>query len=208
MKIIVFGATGTTGSAVVQEALANGHEVTAFVRTPEKVTTTHTNLSIFKGDVLNPESVEKAVRGHDAVMVSLGAGLKGTVRSEGTQNIIRAMQHSNIRRLIVQSSLGVGDSRNNLNFYWKHVMFGVLLRNAYSDHVLQEAYVKQSDLQWTIVRPAALKDGGRTNGNYRHGFSPNDKTTTLEISIADVAEFMVKQLVDKTYFYSTPGLSY
>lgn len=208
MKVIIFGATGTTGSVVVTEALAQGHEVTAFVRTPAKVTTTHEKLSIFKGDVLNLASVEEAVQGHDAVFVSLGAGLKGTVRSEGTQNIIRAMQKAQVRRLIVQSSLGVGDSRGNLNFYWKYIMFGMLLRNAYHDHVVQEAYVKQSTLDWTIVRPGALKEGERTGGNYRHGFAPSDKTTALEISLADTAEFMVKQLTDMTYLCSTPGLSY
>lgn len=208
MKVIIFGATGITGSAVVQEALERGHTVTAFVRTPSKLTTSHPNLSVFQGDVLDETSVIQAVQGHDAALVSLGAGLKGVVRSEGTSNIIKAMQKFNIRRLIVQSSLGVGDSRDNLNFYWKHIMFGMLLRNAYKDHVLQEDYVKQSNLDWTIVRPGALKDGERTGGNYRYGFSPVDKTTALEISIADVAEFMVKQLVDETYLCGTPGLSY
>lgn len=208
MNIIVFGATGTTGHAVVQEALERGHTVTAFVRTPSKVTTSHANLAVFQGDVLDMVSVLQAIQGHDAVLVSLGAGLKGTVRSEGTKNIIKAMQQTHIRRLIVQSSLGVGDSRDNLNFYWKHIMFGMLLRNAYNDHIRQEDYVKQSNLDWTIVRPAALIEGARTSGQYRHGFSPTDKTTALEISIADVAEFMVTQLVDDTYRCGTPGLSY
>ena len=87
-------------------------------------------------------------------------------------------------------------------------MFGMLLRNAYNDHVRQEFYVKQSNLDWTIVRPSALIEGERTNGNYRHGFAPTDKTTALEISIADTAEFMVKQLTDDSYLCGTPGLSY
>ncbi|MGJ3240737.1 MAG: NAD(P)-dependent oxidoreductase [Anaerolineae bacterium] len=208
MKVIVFGATGTTGSAVVSEALKQRHSVTAFVRTPSKVTTSHPNLSVFQGDVLDESSVKDAVQGHDAAFVSLGAGLRGTVRSEGTNNIIKAMQQARIRRLIVQSSLGVGDSRDNLNFYWKYIMFGMLLRNAYNDHVQQETYVKKSNLDWTIVRPGALKEGERTNGQYRHGFSPTDKSIALEISIADTAEFMVKQLVDDTYLCGTPGLSY
>lgn len=208
MNVIVFGATGTTGSAVVKEALEQGHSVTAFVRTPSEVITSHPNLSVFQGDVLDEASVKGAVQGHDAALVSLGAGLRGTVRSEGTNNIIHAMQQSSVRRLIVQSSLGVGDSRDNLNFYWKYIMFSMLLRNAYGDHVQQEAYVKQSHLDWTIVRPSALTEGERTNGNYRHGFAPTDKTTALEISIADTAEFMVKQLVDDTYLCGTPGLSY
>lgn len=207
MKVIVFGATGTTGSAVVERALELGYEVTAFVRTPSKVTTQHPNLSIAQGDVLDAASVEQAVEGHDAVISSLGAGLNGTIRSEGTRNIIRAMEKAGVRRFISQSSLGVGDSRSNLNAYWKYFMFGMLLRRAYADHGLQEDYIRQSNLDWTIVRPGALKEGELT-GDYRHGFSPTNRDITLEISIADTADFMVKQLKDSRYLHSTPGLSY
>lgn len=207
MKIVVFGATGTTGSAVVERALELGYTVTAFVRSPEKVTIQHPNLTIFQGDVLDAVSVEKAVQGQDAVISSLGAGLNGTIRSQGTLNIIRAMEKHNVRRFISQSSLGVGDSRSNLNFYWKYVMFGMLLRRAYADHGVQEQYIKDSTLDWTIVRPGALKEGERT-GQYRHGFAPNVKDIALEISIPDTADFMVQQVHDATYLHGTPGLSY
>lgn len=133
--------------------------------------------------------------------------MNGTIRSYGTLNIIRAMEKANVCRFISQSSLGVGDSRSNLNFYWKHVMFGMLLRRAYADHGVQEQYIKESGLDWTIVRPSALKEGERT-GTYRHGFAPNVKDITLEISIPDVADFMVQQIQDYTYRCGTPGLSY
>lgn len=207
MKIVVFGATGTTGSAVVERALELGYTVTAFVRSPEKVTIQHPNLTIFQGDVLDAVSVEMAVQGQDAVISSLGAGLNGTIRSQGTLNIIRAMEKHNVRRFISQSSLGVGDSRRNLNFYWKYVMFGMLLRRAYADHGVQERYIKESNLDWTIVRPGALKEGDRT-GNYHHGFAPNVKDIALEISIPDTADFMVQQVQDNTYLHSAPALSY
>lgn len=207
MKILVFGATGTTGSAVVKRALELGHTVTAFVRNPAKMTTQHPRLRVFQGDVMDPAAVEQVVQGHDAVISSLGAGLKGSVRSEGTRNIIRAMEQTGVRRFVSQSTLGVGDSRRNLNFYWRYVMFGMLLRRAFADHVLQERYVQQSDLDWVIVRPGALKEGDRT-GHYRHGFSPAAKNLTLEISTADVADFMLQQLQTDTYLHATPGLSY
>jgi putative NADH-flavin reductase len=145
--------------------------------------------------------------GHDAVVSTLGAGLNGTVRSEGTHNIIRAMEKANVRRFISQSSLGVGDSRTNLNFYWKHIMFGLLLRKAYADHGKQEQYIRESSLDWTIVRPGALKEGPLTN-TYRHGFGPTVRDITLEISIADTADFMVQQIEDTTYLSGTPALSY
>ena len=206
MNIVVFGATGTTGREVVAQALEQGHTVTAFVRNPAKVEQAGPNLKIMQGDVLNPDDVAKAVQGQDAVLSSLGAGLNGTVRSQGTQNIIAAMQQANVRRLISQSTLGAGDSRSNLNAYWKYLMFGLLLRRAYADHNRQEAFIRQSDLDWTIVRPGALTDDDRT-GTYRHGFAPTDRTITLEISTADVAEFMLKQMTDDTYLRAAPGLS-
>lgn len=207
-KILIFGATGNTGQEVVKQALELGHSVTAFVRNPAKVALQHENLTIKQGDVMNPASVDQVMSGYDAVLSSLGDGRQGKVRSKGTQNIIKAMEKNNIRRFIVQSSMGVGDSRGNLNFFWKYIMFGLFLRKAHADNILQEDYIKQSHLDWTIVRPGALKDGERTNGQYRHGFPSNDKTTAMKISKADVADFMLKQLVDDTYLRATPGLSY
>ncbi|MGI9535434.1 MAG: NAD(P)-dependent oxidoreductase, partial [Desulfocapsaceae bacterium] len=174
---------------------------------PSKLNTKHTNLKVIQGDVMDVASVEKAVTEQDAVLCSLGAGSKGAVRSEGARNIVRAMEKANVRRFICLSTLGVGDSWDNLSFFWKYIMFSGLLRQAYADHVLQEDYVKQSDLDWTIVRSGAFTNGQRT-GLYRHGFPGTDKTSKLEISRADVADFMLKQLTDDTYRHMTPGLAY
>ena len=207
MKVIIFGATGNIGRQVVNQALAQAHTVTAFTRDTEKVGVQHENLQITQGDVLDPISVKKAIQGHEAVLVSIGAGRKGSVRSEGTLNIINAMKKTGVQRLICQSTLGVGDSRANLNALWKYIMFGLLLRPAYADHVEQENHVRQSNLDWTIVRPAAFIDGEHT-GHYRHGFASTDKTTKLKISRNDVADFMLKQLFDNTYLHQSPGLSY
>ncbi len=207
MKLIIFGATGSVGKQVVNQALNKGHQVTAFVRDAAKVAVEHKNLHIATGNAMDATSVENAIQGHDAVLVSIGAGRKGTVRSEATRHIITAMKKLGIRRLICQSTLGVGNSRGNLNVLWKYIMFGLLLRQAYADHVRQEAHVKKSGLDWTIVRPGAFVDGELT-GDYRHGFSGSDKTTKLKISRSDVADFMLKQLFDPRYLHKTPGLSY
>ena len=207
MKIVIFGATGNIGQQVVNKALEQGHAVTAFARHAEKVRIQHQNLSIAIGDVMDPSSVEKAITGQEAVLVSIGAGRKGQVRSAGTRNIINAMKKVGVSRLICQSSLGVGDSRANLNAFWKYIMFGLLLRPAYADHTLQENYVRHSNLDWTIVRPGAFIDGEYT-GQYRHGFASTDKTTKLKISRNDVADFMLKQLFDMRYLHQSPGLSY
>ena len=207
MKLVIFGSTGSIGHQLVVQALEQGHTVTAFARNPAKIETEHANLTAVQGDALDSASVEKAVDGQAAVLCSLGAGAKGTARSEGTRNIVRAMEKAGVSRFVCLSTLGVGSSRANLNFFWKHIMFGLLLRPAYADHVSQEDYVEESRLDWIIVRPGAFTDGNRT-GVYRHGFPSTDKTIKGKISRADVADFMLKQLMDRTYLRETPGLSY
>ena len=116
------------------------------------------------------------------------------------------MQGAGVKRLICQSSLGVGDSRANLPFFTKHIIVGIFLRHAFADHERQEVVVRQSTLNWTIVRPPHLKDGPRTEV-YRYGFSTTDKQIKNWISRADVAHFMLKQLFDDTYLQKDPGVS-
>ena len=207
MKILIFGSTGSIGRHLISQALEQEHDITAFARSPDRIDITHENLQVTQGDVMDPASVEKSVPGHDAVLCSIGAGRKGNIRSEGTKHIVEAMEKAGVRRFICQSTLGVGDSEANLNFLWKYIMFGLLLRPAYIDHIDQENLVTQSSLDWTIVRPAAFTDGPHT-GQYKHGFGGTDKTVTLKISRADVADFMLTQLTDDIYLHKTPGLSY
>ncbi len=210
MKVVVFGSTGTIGQHLIQQALEQGHEVSAFCRDATKlVNPSHPNLTIHLGDVLVQNQVEEAVSGQDVVCIALGAGKKrkSTVRSQGTQTVIAAMKATGVKRLICQSTLGAGESRGNLNFFWKHIMFGWYLKQVFLDHELQEYHVQQSELDWTIVRPGAFSDGERTR-NYQHGFSPNTKDVKLKISRADVADFIVKQLASTEYLFKTPGLSY
>lgn len=209
MKLLIFGSTGSIGQQLVKQALAQGHSITAFARNPAKLDIQHANLNIVQGDVMNLPAVEQTIQGQDAVICALGSGknLTSTIRSQGTQNIIQAMEKSSIKRFICQSTLGTGDSWGNLNFYWKYIMFSFLLKKIFADHQLQEEYVRQSNLDWTIVRPGAFVEGKRT-GNYRHGFSGNDKTSQLKISRADVADFILKQLSDHSYLGKTPSLSY
>lgn len=207
MKLIVFGATGSVGRKLVEQALDQGHQVTAFARRPAALEPAHPNLTRVAGDVLDRAAVMAAVEGHDAVVIALGAGHKGGVRAPGTRNVIAAMQHHGVRRLVCQSTLGAGDSRPLLTFFWKYVMFGLLLRAAYADHQAQEALVRDSGLDWVIVRPAAFTDGP-ASGAYRHGFAPTAKDLTLKISRADVAGFLLRQVTDDRYLRQTPGLSY
>ena len=212
MKLIVVGATGGTGQHLVKQALAQGHVVTAFVRNPAKFGVNHPGLRIVQGDVMDAASIEQAVSGHDAVLAALGAPASDAykVRSEGTRNIISAMEKTGVRRLVCQTSLGYGDSLQVLDrtpFYFRHIIVPFFLRRAFADHQLQEDLIQRSCLDWIIVRPGNLTDGERT-GRYRHGFSASDKTITVNISRADVADFMLSQLSDGAYLRKITGLSY
>ena len=209
MKLIIFGSTGGTGRELLKQALAHGHQVVAFARNPAKIDDIkHANLEVVRGDVLDPTAVENAVAGQDVVLSTIGAGASRTsIREEGTRNIVEAMEKQGVRRLVCQSSLGVADSRANLPFFTKYIVVSIFLRHAFADHERQEAVVKRSSLDWTIVRPPHLKDGPRT-GVYRHGFPTTDRTIKAMISRADVADFMLKQLTDGRYLNQTPGVSY
>ncbi|UYQ91008.1 SDR family oxidoreductase [Chitinophaga horti] len=212
MKLIIFGATGGTGKHLVTQALEQGHQVTAFVRDPSRLQLHHPQLTTVKGDVLNPASVAAAIKGHDAVLNTIGAppNKTGVLRSEGTYNIIRGMESNDVNRLVCQTSLGYGDSRKVLDrtpFYFKYLIVPLLLKKGFADHALQEEHVKHSTLEWTIVRPGNLTDGPLTR-NYKHGFPANDNTIAVKVSRADVADFMLKQLTTKVYLRKTAGISY
>ena len=207
MNIIIFGATGSIGRHLVDQALSQGHNVTAFARDPARISVQHANLAKYAGDVLDPDAVSKAVAGHDAVLIALGAGRKGGIRSAGTKNVIDGMVQHGVKRLVCETTLGAGDSYGVLNFFWKRLMFGLLLRPAFADHQAQEIHIRDSGLDWVIVRPAAFTDGPATD-DYQHGFAATERTLTFKISRADVAGFMLRQLADNTYLHRTPGLSY
>lgn len=207
MRITVFGASGSVGRHVVEQALAAGHEVTAFTRDSGNITVRHPRLEVTQGDATDLAAVQDAVAGRDAVVVALGAGRQAGIREIGTRTVITAMEQAGVKRLICQSTMGAGDSRGNLNFVWKYLMFGMLLRKAYADHQRQEELVRKSTLDWTIVRPGAFTDGERT-GEYRHGFDGQDRTTQMKISRADVADFLLRQLTDDGYRGRAVGLSY
>lgn len=212
MKLIIFGATGGTGRQLAEQALAQGHAVTAFLRSPGRLGLSHGNLTSVQGDVLDAAAVSRAMPGHDAVLCALGApALKtGVIRSAGTRNIVAAMERAGVRRLICQTSLGYGDSRAVLKitpFVFRFIIAPLLLRQGFADHARQEEHIKSSNLDWVIARPGNLTDAGST-GRYRHGFAADDPTIKAEISRADVADFMLRQLTDNSYLGKTPGLSY
>src|SRR4030095_6060442 len=123
---------------------------------------------------------------------TIGDGATGKIRSEGTKNIIDAMQKTGVKRFICQTTLGLGESSGNLNFFWKYIMFGFLLKKAFRDHEIQEKYLLGSNLDFIIVRPSAFTDG--ETGEYKIGFNGNEKNLKLKIARSAVADFMIRQI--------------
>lgn len=198
MKIAVFGGTGETGQEIVAQSLAKGYHVSVLVRDPGRLSDQIADqLYVTVGDVLDFEKVEKTVWKADAVVVSLGTrpDTPENIVSEGTKNIIQAMQEQGVKRLVVVTSLGVGDSKNQVPFAFKMIM-KTALRKVMADKERQENLVRESDLDWVIVRPGGLTDGPR-KGEYTFGIEPS--IVAGSISRADLAEFVLKQVVENQF---------
>jgi len=208
MKVLVVGATGQIGRHVVSTALKANHQVVAFSRNPQNVGIDNPALQYQAGDILDKDDVSEVVSGCDAVIVAIGSGMKrkSVVRSAGTKNIIDAMQNHGVKRLICQSTLGAQESWGNLNFFWKRIMFGAVIRPVFQDHERQERIVQSSDLDWTIVRPSAFKDKAG-EGDYLIDIAPSRRNLKLTITKSEVAEFLVSQLDSESYLRKAVGIS-
>ncbi|WP_167856383.1 NAD(P)-dependent oxidoreductase [Hymenobacter metallicola] len=210
MKVLIFGASGATGRQLVQQALDQQYSVTAFVRNPDKLKLKHTNLRVVQGDVLEPETVEKAVPGHDAVLLALGVRKNqsgDTTLSDGTQHILECMQRYGVRRLICESSLGVGSSKNEASFVFSKIIAPLFLKHIMADKERQEALIQHSNLDWTIVRPAGLTNS-KASGGYKVALSFANAKIKGRISRADVAQFMLQQLTTDAFVGRAVGISY
>ncbi len=170
MKVLVVGATGGSGRAAVTALLDRGHDVTVFVRNPETSGAIGERAAVVTGDATHPDDVDVAVRGQDAVIVTLGisenpvrvrmrgpAGTAIDVRSRGTRNVLDAMRRHDVGRLVVQTSYGVGETRGKLPPRYA-LMFRALLGPQIRDTETQDALVRGSDVNWTLVQPVNLTD--------------------------------------------------
>jgi putative NADH-flavin reductase len=207
MRILIFGATGGTGRELVSQALQRGHDVTAFVRTPAKVTVVDSRLRIVQGDIQRPESLRAAIPGHDAVLSALGTRTlrRTTLLSNAARDVADIMQANNVRRLIWQSSLGVGETRGQLGPLYNWLLIPLLLRHVFADKERQDAIIRASSLDWTIVQPATLTNGPRT-GTYRVGSCAG--RLFPRTSRADVADFMIGELENPRHIRQVVPLCY
>ena len=193
MKIAVLGATGNLGSRFVKSALKSGHQITAFVRSPEKFDFKNENLTVIKGDVFNVKEMTKAFKGMDAVASFLrlhGANLP--LFSKGTENIIQAMKANNIKRLIITSEAIYGKHATNFSSGVKLLakLYGTVNRKGIKEREEQDKHIYNSDLDWTIIRVRTLKNG-ESNEKLKIEFAPRSKISGF-VSNEELAPAIVK----------------
>jgi putative NADH-flavin reductase len=207
MRLLVFGATGGTGRALLSQGQEQGHQMTAFVRNPAALEA-QPGLTIVQGDVTDAAAVSRAVAGHEAVLSALGPrGGQYGVLPGGVQNIVAAMSQAGVRRLIHVSSLGVGDSLTQMGWVARQIVVPLFLRKALDEKEIEEGIIRASDLDWIIARPGGLEDGPRT-GVYRCLTDPREKVGQPRIARADVADFMLQNLADERFVRRAVGLTY
>lgn len=198
-KILVVGATGGTGRATIERLVRDGHRVTAFSRTADALAEGSELITAFSGDATNPDDVDRAVAGHDAVIVTLGIAenplrvrLFGTartrldVRSAGTRNVIAAMRKHGVRRLVVQSSFGVGETKDKLRWL-DSLFFSLLLKPQIADTEVQEIEVRESGIDWVLAQPVHLTDDDTEEMPFA---SPEGEVREWKISRKGVARFL------------------
>jgi len=204
VKILVFGASGRTGKELVKQGLEHGHKLTAFVRTPSKLQIAETDLAVVQGDIVDRGAVEAAVRGHDAVVCALGAPSLLTRDSAvvvGMHNVLLSMELEGVRRLSYLSADTVRDAREQLSSV-RQLFVPLIFRSSSADHQLIEAMIESSRLDWTIVRPPMLTNGA-PSGAYERGERIEPRWMIPRVSRADVAAFMLRELVDQSLEWSS-----
>ena len=203
MKVVIFGASGKTGHHLVKVALSRRHKVSVFVRDPSRLLIDYSRLRIFKGDVMNSDAVENAVRGQDAVVCAIGSNGKepSTVLSEGTWNIVRAMKAHGVKRFICLSAAGALGS--DTGFFMKRILIHFFMKNMYMEKKRQLDVTVKSGLDWIVVRAPKLTDEP-LKGKYEISMeSPiHGKITRLDMAI-----FMINQLKNKEFVHKMPTVS-
>jgi len=200
MKLFVIGATGRTGQEVVQQAIARGHHVTAFVRSPESITLRNERLTVLKGNVMDENSLVEAMQNHDAVISTLGPRevfRPGTLLHDSALATTRAMNRSGVKRLVVLSAAAHFPGIPNR-------IASFIMRNHMRDSLAMEAIVQANGLDWTIARPPRLTQEDSVTYRSREGAAPKMGFT---LSRKAVAAFMLDAIEQKKHVHKIVGIA-
>src|SRR2546428_12151214 len=221
MKLTIFAATGGIGRQVLEQAVAAGDDVTAVVRNPKNLSA---KVRVVTADLAaaDPAALASAVAGADAVISALGprSSAEAGVAWQGTRAIVQAMKAKNVRRIVVVSAAPIGTVPSpdrpqppkhdpGDGFFMRHLfspLVKIALRKHYADLARMEDVLRDSGLDWTVVRPPQLTDGPLT-GRYRTAYGRNLRRG-LFISRADVAHLMLRVLSEPETLQRTIGIAY
>lgn len=214
MNILVIGATGGSGRAVCDALLRRGHRVTALARHASRLAP-RPDLERVDGDATERAVLDRVLPGHDAVVVTIGIseptmrvrlrgaqGTPGDVRSRATDQLIRAARQAGVRRVVVQSSYGVGATRDLLGLF-DRALFALMIKPQIFDSELQEMLLRGSDLDWTIVQPVYLTDGDSTE----RFISTDGSTRVRKVARRGVAEVHADLVEQHTMIGRTVSVS-
>jgi putative NADH-flavin reductase len=222
MKLTIFAATGGIGRQALEQAVAAGHDVTAVVRNPKKLSSGGVRIVTADLATADPVVLESAVGGADAVLSGLGprSNSEAGIASQGTRTIVQAMQATDVRRIVVVSAAPIGTVPSpgrpkppkhdpGDGFFMRNLFSPLVkaaLRKRYADLALMENILRDSGLDWTVVRPPRLTNGPLT-GTYRTAYGRNVRRG-LRISRADVAHLMLRALEQPETIKQTIGIAY
>jgi putative NADH-flavin reductase len=203
MRIIIFGANGLTGRLLTGQALDAGHEVAAVTRRAAQFPLSHERLTVVEADVYDASAVDQAVDGADAVLSTLGVPFTRkpiTIYSDGGRNIIAAMSRYQVKRLVVVSSSATqphyhADGGFVLNRVLQPLVTATIGKTTYADMRRMEQLVRESDLEWTIMRPSGLFDAPAVSSYQLH----ENEAPGIFTSRADLAASMLEQTSDARY---------
>jgi uncharacterized protein YbjT (DUF2867 family) len=216
MKVLVVGATGGSGRAAIDELLRRGHDVTGFARRVERLDDYGDRVRAIRGDATDPDAVDRAVPGQDAVIITLGisenairvrlggsAGTPMDIRSRGTRTVMESMRRNGVRRLVVQTSYGVGPTRDRIGLV-QRLVFLLLLRPQIADTERQDSDVRSSGLDWVIAQPVNLTDEALPGLPFA---STRGDTDGTKVARARVGRFLVAAVESDMYLGHTVSLS-
>jgi uncharacterized protein YbjT (DUF2867 family) len=208
-KILVLGATGATGRLIVRQAAARGYDVTVLVRSAEKASDLK-GAKLIVGDARDERVLRQALKNRDAVVSALGTPASPfrevTLLSSATRALVSAMKIEQVSRLVCITGIGAGDSAGHGGFLFDNLIFPLLLRKVYADKNRQETIVRDSGLDWILVRPSVLND--KPSRDTIRALTDLSSFHGGTISRADVASFVLDQVRDDAWVRRSPLITW